>query len=395
MIKAVRGAVMAGAALAVSSQASLVPAQAAAAAPPTATVVAVGSAGDASISADGRYVAFVTQAPLAAGDANGVTDVYLRDTRRGTVRRVSLSADGREEPNPAYQPSISPDGRYVAYSSYRENAGGYTSAEVTEVRDLQAPGAVELGDGSGYDRPVGISRGGRYVLIARGTYRGSHEWSADMVLADRAAGTTTVVSTVPGADQGALSDDGRIVAYTGRVLTDPPEAYGVYVRDLRSGTGRRIQSPEPALDQARHQVLSGDGRRLAYLAAGAGGDAVVVVADTAGGPATATGFRGRVGDVVPTSLSRDGRTLALVRRVDTEATDRSQVLVHDCRRGTSRAVLSVAGRSLLDTRPQLSGNGRWLAFSTDQRLSPRDRNNLPDTYIADLRTGAIALISAG
>ena len=74
------------------------------------------------ISADGRYVAFVSSATnLVPGDTNAVSDVFVRDRWLGTTERVSVASDGTEGNGASSSPAISADGRYVAFSSEASN----------------------------------------------------------------------------------------------------------------------------------------------------------------------------------------------------------------------------------------------------------------------------------
>jgi Tol biopolymer transport system component len=74
------------------------------------------------ISADGRYVAFYsTSAVLTLGDTNNTGDAFIRDTLVGTSRRVSMSTDGKEGKDYSFAPSISADGRWVAFTSSATN----------------------------------------------------------------------------------------------------------------------------------------------------------------------------------------------------------------------------------------------------------------------------------
>lgn len=71
-----------------------------------------------SISADGRYVAFASSAPdLVPGDTNGRRDIFVRDMLTGTTERVSTASDGTQSLHDCDSPSISPDGRYVVFDS--------------------------------------------------------------------------------------------------------------------------------------------------------------------------------------------------------------------------------------------------------------------------------------
>ena len=75
-----------------------------------------------SISADGRYVAFSSGASnLVSGDTNGWDDIFLHDTQTGTTTRLSVDSSGKQANNQSYTPSISADGRYVAFSSLASN----------------------------------------------------------------------------------------------------------------------------------------------------------------------------------------------------------------------------------------------------------------------------------
>jgi hypothetical protein len=104
---------------------------------PATTLVSVGFDGSdpdgasrsPSVSASGRFVAFASDASnLVPGDANGVADIFVRDTCVGapagcvpTTIRVSLSPDGAESNGASAWPSITPDGRFVTFDSAATN----------------------------------------------------------------------------------------------------------------------------------------------------------------------------------------------------------------------------------------------------------------------------------
>ena len=84
----------------------------------TAGVKGNGNSTAPSISADGRYVVFVSDATnLVAGDTNGYADVFVRDRKLHRTYRVSVSTAGLQTNSDSYQPSISANGRYVAFAS--------------------------------------------------------------------------------------------------------------------------------------------------------------------------------------------------------------------------------------------------------------------------------------
>ncbi len=104
---------------------------------PTTTLVSVGFDGtdsngasrSPSVSASGRFVAFASDAnDLVPGDANGVADIFLRDTCIGAgagclpaTTRISVGPDGAESNGASAWPSISSDGRFVAFDSAATN----------------------------------------------------------------------------------------------------------------------------------------------------------------------------------------------------------------------------------------------------------------------------------
>src|SRR5690606_11863360 len=72
----------------------------------------------ASISADGRFVAFQSAASnLVPGDTNGATDVFVHDRQTGVTERVSVASDGAQGNANTSEASLSADGRYVAFQS--------------------------------------------------------------------------------------------------------------------------------------------------------------------------------------------------------------------------------------------------------------------------------------
>jgi hypothetical protein len=86
-----------------------------------------GSVSDASakvpsISSDGRYISYYSRASnLVPGDTNGDYDIFVYDRQTGITERVSIASDGTESNDDSYAPSISADGRYVTFESDADN----------------------------------------------------------------------------------------------------------------------------------------------------------------------------------------------------------------------------------------------------------------------------------
>lgn len=246
------------------------------------------------ISGDGRYVAFVSEATnLVASDTNNVRDVFLHDLSTGTTTRVSVGSGGEQGNAGSFAPSISADGRYVAFASRGANLVPADSNKASDVfvRDLQSgvTERVSVGpdgvQGEGASEGPSVSGDGRYVAFAStagnlvpANPSGDTNRVWDVFVRDRATGTTTRVSLASDGSQGnghswtpAISAAGRFVAFGSNannlVAGDTNQRADVLVRDMESGTTTRV-SIGPAFVQADglsgHPSISGDGRFVAF-----------------------------------------------------------------------------------------------------------------------------------
>jgi Tol biopolymer transport system component len=243
-----------------------------------------------SISADGRYVAFYSYADnLVSGDTNGTWDVFVRDRQSGTTERVSVDSLGAQGNDFSYTPSISADGRYVAFMSKATNlVGGDTNgAWDVFVRDRQGATTERVSvdslgsQGNGGSNVPSISADGRYVAFqsnATNLVSGDTNGSPDVFVRDRQTGTTERVSVDSGGVQGngtsslpSISADGRHVAFesyaSNLVSGDTTWWQDVFVRDRQSGTTERV-----SIDSFGAQgngfsdkpSISADGRYVAF-----------------------------------------------------------------------------------------------------------------------------------
>ena len=111
--------------------------------------VRAGQSAFPAVSSDGRHVAFMSRADLTCHDgscgaddvpdANGLFDVYVRDTVMQHTKRVSQGRSRRDSDGPSYHPAISGDGRLVAFVSEASNltAGGRKRVAQIYVRDME------------------------------------------------------------------------------------------------------------------------------------------------------------------------------------------------------------------------------------------------------------------
>jgi Tol biopolymer transport system component len=155
--------------------------------------------GVAIVCGNGRYVAFwSTASNLVAGDTNGQPDIFLHDLRTGTTRRVNEGPGGLQANNSAYFNSISADGRFVAFLSYATNLiPGDTSpypdilvhdmlTGTNEVMSSSTDGAPA----ADYSDMPSISADGRFVAFrssAANLVAGDSNGKWDIFLHDRLA----------------------------------------------------------------------------------------------------------------------------------------------------------------------------------------------------------------
>ena len=333
-----------------------------------------------SISADGRYVAFASAAStLVQGDNNGTEDVFVYDRVAGTNERVSVSTLGVESNGDSYGPAISADGRYVAFTSSASN--------LTTV------------DGNG---------------------------ELDIFVRDRVSRTTVLVSAGP---QGAMGDgpsvapsisaDGRFVAFESDASTlvrgDTNGTGDVFVRDLVTEVTRRLsvggleqQTESPSFGAA----ISANGTAVAFESFSSrlvpddtNGALDVFVADVASGRidrvSLATDGRQADDRSYSPTISADGRVVAFASFADNLAPDDTNGLldVFVRRRDQQTTTRLSVGRDGaqgdgLSFAPVVSADGARVVFSSEAtNLVPNDSNGIRDVFVASTASGALTRLS--
>src|SRR5438132_5742640 len=181
------------------------------------------------ISADGRVVAFWSNATnLVADDTNGVDDVFVHDRLTGVTERVSVDSSGAQGMFYSVSPAISADGRFVAFVSVAALAPPSSVGFVEVfVRD-RLTGTTELvsRDFSGSSDAIGdepaISADGRFVAFQSGTRNvvlGDTNGTFDVFVRDRLAGTNERVSVSSSGVEGNGPSDGAAISADGRFVT--------------------------------------------------------------------------------------------------------------------------------------------------------------------------------
>lgn len=388
----------------------------------------------ATISADGRFVAFWSFAStLVAGDTNGAADVFVRDRLTGTTERISVDSLERQATGAGIdtnlgRPAISADGRYVAFASSATNLvkGDRNQAPDIFVRDRTAGTTERVSvvgrrtEANGGSSDPSISPDGRFIAFASGATNlvpgDDTNFTSDVFLLDRSTGTLRRVSVSSAGDQAnnssgepAVSPDGRLVAFSSdadNLVPGEPQdsARDVYLRDVVAGTTEGISTASTGL--VRHSggpAISANGQFVAYhswdggLVAGDTNDRYdVFVLDRTTGvtervSADSTGVQGNNDSTSP-SISSDGRFVAFTSDADNlvpgDGNFDTDVFVHDRAthttiRASVRTDGTETGFELGSLNASINADGQAVAFESEGALVPSDSTFPVDVFVHD------------
>jgi Tol biopolymer transport system component len=373
-----------------------------------------------SISADGRYVAFESTADnLAPGSVDSVNEVFVRDLIENTTTRVSVALNGADVDGDSEEPSISADGRYVAFTSTATNlvTGDINGVADIFVRDLVANTTTLASRATGAGGTVSDSVSGQPSISADGQFvafvSDSHLLDTVPDLQDRnwvfvrqlvAPFATTLVSRADGAagnpsidgdsEDPVMSADGKHVAFRSGAdnlsTQDNDSLDNIFLRDLvapfattlvsrASGAGGPV-----ADDRSQQPSISGDGRYVAFssLATNLGGgnasDPDVFVRDVVANTTelvsvSRTGGAVAFGDSVEPSISGDGRYVSFESDAQDITADslnfENNVYLRDLVTDTTSLVSRAAGSSgaaanHTSIHSKISRDGRYVAFAS-------------------------------
>ncbi len=339
-----------------------------------------------SISADGRWVAFTSEAQLLPADADGSNDAYLLDRRTGALTLLLPAANSHVN-----NPVLSANGRFVALQSTSSNLSGEPDLDYDVFVLDRMTGAVDLVSatpagvaGSTHSYVHSISEDGRFVAFT--------SYADDLVsllpppnssvrhpyLRDRATGTTRALDRVGlgwatgNVFEMDVSGDGSRVAFaSGDAALDPGNVNGaaIFAWDIAADgaiSGRTNLTPGAS---AREPRLSGDGGLLAFsssqdiLPADTNGQTDVYLRTSTGAYLLASPVG--PGDSAVEDISADGRYVALNTETpmpgDTNGTD-EDIVVWDRAAGTYRLV--TRGGAGASFGAALSADGSVMALSS-------------------------------
>jgi len=333
---------------------------------------------------------------LVLNDNNGYRDVFVRDLVAGSNILISINTNGVSGNGPSTDPSISSDGRFVAFSSRADNlvAGDTNRSQDVFVRNLQtgttllaSVDATGLSPGSKDSYSPLLNNDGAHLLfrsqapnLVPGT-AGENLFFRDLSTA------TTYALTTNGASAASMTPDGRYVAF----VASNGASSAVYLWDFQTTSRVYTNTVSNVTDLA----LSPDASRIVYWVTNSlWTDDRVAQTNwpiTSLIEATRPGMR----------FSSDGRFLVYSAGVGPKGVivTNNQVWLFDFQAGTSLLISQSANTpgpaNDSSDSPDISGDGRFVAFrsaATDIVLG--DTNSVPDIFLFDRMAGQISLISA-
>jgi len=397
------------------------------------TIAGNNSSYNPSSSADGRYIVFASAANnLISGDTNGVDDIFLHDSQTGTTIRVSVDSNGNQTNNSSSFPTISADGRYVVFVS---DASNLVSSDTNGLKDIfvhdtqtgtTTRGSVDSNatQSNSNSRYPDISADGRYIVFessASNLVSNDTNSLSDIFLHDNQTGITARVSVDSGNGQVSgsstkpvISDNGRYIAFESSSNTlvsgDSNGVADIFLRDTQTGTTTRV-----SVDSNGNQSnstnypgvsISGDGRYVAFasrasnLVSGDTNSATdIFVRDTQTGTTIrvsvdSNGNQGNASSFAPSAttatISANGRYVAFQsdasNLVAADTNGVQDIFVHDTQTGITRRISLDANGTQANSfsgSAVMSDDGRYVAFdSSASNLVSGDSNGVADVFRA-------------
>lgn len=343
-----------------------------------------GNSQDASISADGRYVAFESAATnLVDGDTNGTPDVFVKDLSTGSITRASTNVSGNQGNDASDNPSISANGRYVTFRSRATNLviGDTNSRTDVFVKDLNT-GAVTLvsinsvgqqGDNDSYSPRISPD-GGWVTFASYAKNLGSNPDGIPQIFAKHlyGFGEIKLVSADSSGNQGdntsspgSISQGGHYVTFsswaTNLVVGDTNGTEDIFVKDLVTNGITRVNTD--SLGSQGNGIceaprITPDGRYVVFWS-----EATNLVPNDANGTTR---------DICVKDLQTGAIRLA----------------------NTNSAGHQSSAIGILANHPSISADGRYVAFENwDSILVSGDNNARTDVFVKDLQTGTTTRVS--
>ncbi len=372
------------------------------------------------MSATGRFIAFTSEATnLVLEDANGTTtDVFVHDTLTGATTLVSIASDGTQGDDSSMSPSVSADGRFVAFSSRASNlvvgdavlctppnTEPYTCSAVF-VHDRQTGETTRVSvatDGTpadGDSESPALSADGRFVVFSSGASNlvagdttvcvsplGAPHNCVDVFVHDRQTGETVRVSVASDGTPGNGNSASPVVSADGRFVAFTSDATNLVPGD--TNLCPRFSDMVPCYDVFVHDRQTGETTRVSVAGDGAQGDS------HAGSSAiSADGRFVSFSSYASNLVAGDTNVCSVFGSLVQSCSD---VFVHDRQTGATTRVSIASDGTQADEGglyPALSADGRFVAFmSSATNLIPSDANYPDHMYVHDRQTRTTTRVS--
>lgn len=372
----------------------------------------------ASVSADGRYVVFHSNSDnLIPNDTNGMADVFIKDTQTGAISLVSSGANGQGN-QWSGQASVSADGRYVVFESVSNNlvSGDTNNMSDVFIKDTQT-GTISLvssfvdtsngntlvqGNSSSYQAK--ISDNGQYVVFESNSdnlVSGDTNFTVDVFIKDMTTGTISLVA--PAGSNGAslqanVSANGQYVVFTSTATSLGANGqFQIFLKNTANDTISLVSSGASGQGNANSgsASVSTNGQYVVFESIATN----LVTGDTNGGiqdvflkdmtgaislvSASSSGQQGNAwsGNA---SISADGRYVVFLSNAtnlvvnDTNGS-MTDVFIKDMTTGAISLVS--AGSTMPSGAPKISADGQHIVFQSDSSsLVAGDTNNVGDVF---------------
>lgn len=353
--------------------------------------VVTGASRDADVSADGSTLVFASAAPITADDENTHWDVFVRDLNSGETRRITTAVGGGDPDGGSWQPSVSGDGRWIAFTSAATNLVRADTNRVSDVFVANSRSGAVVRVGPAHEQPNGPSFDP--VISTDGSTLAFNSWAFNLVPEDQNAAWDTftygvrsqrieLVGVLPGnrlksragaPARPAISSDGSRVAFLApETPVDDCDCYGTqaWVR-LRTSQETLLISSSAKGTLSNGAVssigLAPDGRLAAFQTTGTDIDQHPVAGI----------FLKRLG----------GRSLRVTKRPDGQPADIF----------APQAIMTLNARGVeptLDFPLRFSRDGRFLVFESGAPdLVAGDGNAAWDIFRFDRRTDSLVRVS--
>ena len=385
-----------------------------------------------SISADGRYVAFLSYSSnLISNDTNATGDIFVYDRQTGQTTRVSVASDGTPTNNGSISPAISGDGRFVAFSSVASNlvSSDTNGSQDNFVHDRQTGQTTRVSvasdgtEGNDNSYHPAISADGRYIAfysLASNLVISDTNGTGDIFVHDRQTGQTTRVSVASDGSEGnspsyssalTISADGRYVAFqsfsSNLVSGDTNLAIDIFVHDQQTGQTTRVSVASDGSEgngSSHYPDISADGRYVTFqseasnlVSGDSNGIEDIFVHDRQTGQTTRSsiasdGTEGNGTSYYP-DISADGRYVTFNSEasnlVSEDTNGMLDIFVNDRQTGqTTRVSVASDGtegnNDSYTSPPTISADGRYVAFNSyASNLVSGDTNGVLDAFVHD------------